>query len=132
MRLATQIGSSLAGVLYILDEPSIGLHQKDNARLICSAAPVRDGGNSVLVIEHDPETILAADYVIDMGPAAGVLGGEVIAQGTPAELSRDLAHSPDAIYPARWRFSAAVAAQRYRRFFAHHQRQPTQFKKSHG
>ena len=76
-------------MLYILDEPSIGLHQKDNGRLILLLQRLRDGGNSVLVIEHDPETILAADYVIDMGPAAGVLGGEVIAQGTPAELSRD-------------------------------------------
>jgi len=89
VRLATQIGSSLAGVLYILDEPSIGLHQKDNARLISLLKQLRDAGNSVLVVEHDPETILAADYVIDMGPGAGVLGGEVIAQGTPAELQRD-------------------------------------------
>jgi excinuclease ABC subunit A len=70
----------LAGVLYILDEPSIGLHQKDNARLILLLKQLRDAGNSVLVIEHDPETILAADYVIDMGPGAGVLGGE----GLPA------------------------------------------------
>ena len=89
VRLATQIGSSLAGVLYILDEPSIGLHQKDNGRLIMLLKQLRDAGNSVLVVEHDRETILAADYVIDMGPGAGVFGGKVIARGTPAELQRD-------------------------------------------
>ncbi|MBM2803681.1 MAG: excinuclease subunit [Deltaproteobacteria bacterium] len=88
VRLATQIGASLAGVLYILDEPSIGLHQKDNARLVSLLKQLRDAGNSVLVVEHDPETIVAADYVIDMGPGAGVLGGEAITQGTPAQLQR--------------------------------------------
>ena len=89
VRLATQIGTSLAGVLYILDEPSIGLHQKDNERLIGLLRQLRDGGNTVLVVEHDPETILAADYVIDMGPGAGVNGGEVVAHGTPAELQEN-------------------------------------------
>jgi excinuclease ABC subunit A len=89
VRLATQVGSSMAGVLYILDEPSIGLHQKDNERLIALLRQLRDVGNSVIVVEHDPETILAADYVIDMGPGAGVNGGHVVARGTPAELQRD-------------------------------------------
>jgi excinuclease ABC subunit A len=86
IRLATQIGSSLVGVLYILDEPSIGLHQRDNARLLQTLKHLRDIGNTVLVVEHDEETILEADYVIDMGPGAGVHGGEVVAQGTPAEV----------------------------------------------
>ena len=86
IRLATQIGSSLVGVLYILDEPSIGLHQRDNARLLKTLMHLRDLGNTVLVVEHDEETILEADHVIDMGPGAGVHGGEVVAQGTPAEI----------------------------------------------
>lgn len=89
VRLATQIGSSLAGVLYILDEPSVGLHQSDNARLLALLKQLRDQGNSVIVVEHDPETILAADHVIDMGPGAGDQGGEIVAQGTPQELARD-------------------------------------------
>jgi excinuclease ABC subunit A len=86
IRLATQIGSSLVGVLYILDEPSIGLHQRDNARLLATLKRLRDIGNTVLVVEHDEETILEADHLIDMGPGAGVHGGEVVAQGTPAEV----------------------------------------------
>ncbi|MEA3464904.1 MAG: excinuclease ABC subunit UvrA [Thermodesulfobacteriota bacterium] len=86
IRLATQIGSSLMGVLYILDEPSIGLHQRDNRRLLNTLIRLRDLGNTVLVVEHDEETIMAADYVLDMGPAAGVLGGEVVAQGTPQQI----------------------------------------------
>ena len=86
IRLASQIGSGLTGVLYVLDEPSIGLHQRDNARLLVSLKGLRDLGNSVLVVEHDEEAILTADYVIDMGPAAGVHGGEVIAQGTAADI----------------------------------------------
>lgn len=86
IRLASQIGSGLTGVLYVLDEPSIGLHQRDNSRLLETLRRLRDLGNSVLVVEHDEEAILTADYVIDMGPAAGVHGGEVIAQGAPAEI----------------------------------------------
>ena len=86
IRLASQIGSGLTGVLYVLDEPSIGLHQRDNARLLTSLQGLRDLGNSVLVVEHDEEAILAADYVIDMGPAAGVHGGEVVAQGSPQDI----------------------------------------------
>jgi excinuclease ABC subunit A len=89
IRLATQIGSSLVGVLYILDEPSIGLHQRDNARLLDTLKHLRDIGNTVLVVEHDEETILEADHLIDMGPGAGVHGGEVVAQGTPAEVMRN-------------------------------------------
>ena len=89
IRLATQIGSSLVGVLYILDEPSIGLHQRDNARLLETLKRLRDLGNTVLVVEHDEETILEADHLIDMGPGAGVHGGEVVAQGTPAEVMKD-------------------------------------------
>jgi excinuclease ABC subunit A len=86
IRLASQIGSGLTGVLYVLDEPSIGLHQRDNARLLVSLKGLRDLGNSVLVVEHDEEAILTADYVIDMGPAAGVHGGEIIAQGTAQDI----------------------------------------------
>ncbi|RJO63051.1 MAG: excinuclease ABC subunit UvrA [Myxococcales bacterium] len=86
IRLATQIGSSLVGVLYILDEPSIGLHQRDNNRLLSTLFHLRDQGNTVIVVEHDEDTILAADHVVDMGPGAGQQGGEVVAQGTPAEI----------------------------------------------
>ncbi|MBI3247079.1 MAG: excinuclease ABC subunit UvrA [Deltaproteobacteria bacterium] len=83
IRLATQIGSGLSGVLYVLDEPSIGLHQRDTARLLAALRRLRDQGNSVVVVEHDRETILAADYLIDLGPGAGEQGGEVLAAGTP-------------------------------------------------
>ncbi len=86
IRLATQIGSRLTGVLYVLDEPSIGLHQRDNARLLETLLRLRDQGNTVVVVEHDPDVIRAADHVIDMGPGAGVHGGEVVAVGSPAEL----------------------------------------------
>ncbi len=89
IRLATQIGSKLMGVLYVLDEPSIGLHQRDNARLIATLQGMRDLGNTVLVVEHDEETIRAADWVIDLGPGAGVHGGEVIAAGTPESVETD-------------------------------------------
>lgn len=87
IRLATQIGSGLQGVLYVLDEPSIGLHQRDNERLITTLKRLRDIGNSVLVVEHDEETIRVSDHVLDIGPGAGVHGGEVIAQGTPDEVA---------------------------------------------
>ena len=89
IRLATQVGSSLMGVLYILDEPSIGLHPRDNARLLESLFRLRDLGNSVLVVEHDEATIRAADWVIDMGPGAGIHGGAIVAQGTPDEIAAD-------------------------------------------
>ncbi len=89
IRLATQIGSSLMGVLYILDEPSIGLHQRDNMKLIQTLKNLRDIGNTVIVVEHDEETMLAADYIVDIGPAAGIHGGEVVFSGTPDELLKD-------------------------------------------
>lgn len=86
IRLATQIGSSLVGVLYILDEPSIGLHQRDNRKLIDTLLRLRDNGNTVIVVEHDEETMRAADYIVDVGPRAGVHGGEIVAAGTPEEV----------------------------------------------
>ena len=86
IRLASQIGSGLSGVLYVLDEPSIGLHQRDNERLLHTLQKLRDLGNTVIVVEHDEEAILIADHVIDIGPGAGINGGEIIAQGTPAEI----------------------------------------------
>ena len=88
VRLATQIGSQLRGVLYVLDEPSIGLHARDNDRLLNTLAQLRDMGNTILVVEHDLETIQRADYVVDLGPAAGRLGGQVVATGVPAEIGR--------------------------------------------
>jgi len=89
IRLATQIGSQLVGVLYILDEPSIGLHQRDNNRLINTLTKLRDLGNTVIVVEHDRDTILQADYVVDLGPGAGISGGEVVAAGPPAEIANN-------------------------------------------
>src|SRR5690606_22334310 len=87
IRLASQIGSGLTGVLYVLDEPSIGLHQRDNDRLLQTLKNLRDQGNSVIVVEHDEEAIREADYVFDIGPGAGVHGGQVVAHGTPAEVA---------------------------------------------
>jgi excinuclease ABC subunit A len=89
IRLASQIGSGLTGVLYVLDEPSIGLHQRDNDRLLTTLKNLRDAGNTVLVVEHDEDAIREADYVFDMGPGAGVHGGHVVARGTPAEIAAD-------------------------------------------
>ena len=89
IRLATQIGSSLSGVLYVLDEPSIGLHQRDNEKLISTLIDLRNIGNTVLVVEHDEDTMLASDYIIDMGPRAGVHGGEIVATGTPDEIKNN-------------------------------------------
>ena len=86
IRLATQIGSHLTGVLYVLDEPSIGLHQRDNHKLISTLKNMRDLGNSLIVVEHDEETMMESDYIIDIGPGAGLHGGEVVAMGTPQEL----------------------------------------------
>ena len=86
IRLATQIGSRLTGVLYVLDEPSIGLHQRDNQKLINSLLEMRDLGNSLIVVEHDTDTMLQADYLIDIGPGAGEHGGTVVAAGTPKEV----------------------------------------------
>src|SRR6478609_1665489 len=89
IRLASQLGSELSGVMYVLDEPSIGLHQRDNLRLISTLRRLRDLGNSVIVVEHDAETIEAADHVVDFGPGAGKQGGRVIAEGTPEQLKAD-------------------------------------------
>ncbi|MCR5264841.1 MAG: excinuclease ABC subunit UvrA [Clostridiales bacterium] len=87
IRLATQIGSALMGVLYVLDEPSIGLHQRDNGKLINTLKSLRDMGNSLIVVEHDEETMLESDYIVDIGPGAGIHGGRIVAQGTPAEVA---------------------------------------------
>ena len=110
IRLATQIGSSLVGVLYILDEPSIGLHQRDNSKLIGTLKRLRDLGNTVIVVEHDEETMENADYILDIGPGAGIHGGRVVAQGTPNEIMRD----PDSITGAylSGRKRIAVPAER--------------------
>lgn len=111
IRLATQIGSSLSGVLYILDEPSIGLHQRDNDRLIATLKILRDLGNTVVVVEHDMDTIRAADYLVDMGPAAGLLGGTVTAKGTPAEV----AANPDSLTGMYLSGKRAIVAPEKRR-----------------
>ncbi len=86
IRLASQIGAGLVGVMYVLDEPSIGLHQRDNERLLKTLFHLRDLGNTVIVVEHDEDAIRSADYVLDIGPGAGVHGGYIIAQGTPEEV----------------------------------------------
>jgi excinuclease ABC subunit A len=111
IRLATQIGSGLQGVLYILDEPSIGLHQRDNARLLETLIKLRDLGNTVLVVEHDADTIRAADYVIDMGPRAGELGGQVVAVGTPKEIEAN----PKSLTGAYLSGEKAIEAPKHRR-----------------
>jgi excinuclease ABC subunit A len=110
IRLATQIGSQLTGVLYVLDEPSIGLHQRDNARLLATLEGMRDLGNTLLVVEHDHETMLAADWIIDLGPGAGEHGGRVVAEGTPEEVMRH----PDSLTGGylSGRLSIEVPAQR--------------------
>jgi len=102
IRLASQIGSGLTGVMYVLDEPSIGLHQRDNSRLLNTLKRLRDMGNSVIVVEHDEDAILCADYVVDMGPGAGEHGGNIIAQGTPSEVCANL-HSLTGDYLMRRR-----------------------------
>ena len=99
IRLATQIGSQLVNVLYILDEPSIGLHQADNARLINSLKNLRDASNSIIVVEHDKEMMLEADHIVDIGPKAGRKGGEVVFSGTPAEMLKGRPRSHRATIP---------------------------------
>ncbi|KAA8997914.1 excinuclease ABC subunit UvrA [Paenibacillus spiritus] len=111
IRLATQIGSSLMGVLYILDEPSIGLHQRDNDRLISTLGHMRDLGNTLIVVEHDEDTMLAADYIIDIGPGAGIHGGRVMAQGTPQEIMQD-SNSLTGEYLSGRRFIPVPSARR--------------------
>ena len=110
IRLATQIGAGLVGVLYILDEPSIGLHQRDNDRLLHTLAGLRDLGNSVLVVEHDADTIRHADYILDLGPGAGVCGGELVAAGTLAEV---LAH-PQSLTAKYLRGELSIPIPRHR------------------
>jgi len=103
IRLATQIGSALTGVLYILDEPSIGLHQRDNSKLIATLKNLRDLGNSVIVVEHDEETMAESDYIVDIGPGAGIHGGEIVAAGTPAEVAANEASVTGAFLSGRRR-----------------------------
>ncbi|HXN15275.1 MAG TPA: excinuclease ABC subunit UvrA, partial [Usitatibacter sp.] len=117
IRLASQIGSGLTGVMYVLDEPSIGLHQRDNARLIETLKRLRDLGNSVIVVEHDEEAIGAADHVVDMGPGAGVHGGEIVAQGSPADIARHPASLTGQYLSGRK--SIALPARRRRAEAAH-------------
>jgi excinuclease ABC subunit A len=112
IRLASQIGSGLTGVMYVLDEPSIGLHQRDNARLIGTLKHLRDLGNSVLVVEHDEDMIRAADHVIDMGPGAGVHGGRVMAQGTPADIAASTESLTGAYLGRRLQIEVGTAAGR--------------------
>ena len=112
IRLATQIGSNLTGVLYVLDEPSIGLHQRDNRKLLATLGRLRDLGNTVVVVEHDEETIRTADYVVDLGPGAGDLGGHVIFQGTPADLISNGNGSLTGAYLAGHHCVATPAARR--------------------
>ncbi len=109
IRLASQIGSGLTGVMYVLDEPSIGLHQRDNARLIATLKRLRDLGNTVLVVEHDEDAIRAADHVVDMGPGAGAHGGEVVAQGMPADIERAPASLTGAYLAGRRRIEVPAA-----------------------
>jgi excinuclease ABC subunit A len=113
IRLATQIGANLTGVLYVLDEPSIGLHQRDNRKLLATLARLRDLGNTVIVVEHDEETIRTADYVIDLGPGAGEHGGHVIFQGTPAELMAN--HADTSLTGAYLTGARAIATPKARR-----------------
>ena len=111
IRLATQIGSGLMGVLYVLDEPSIGLHQRDNARLISTLKHLRDLGNTVLVVEHDEDTIRTADYLLDIGPGAGIHGGKVVAAGTPAEVAKN----PDSVTGAYLQGNKVIPTPKKRR-----------------
>ena len=112
IRLASQLGSELSGVIYVLDEPSIGLHQRDNQRLIGTLRRLRDLGNTVLVVEHDEETIRAADHVVDFGPGAGHLGGRVMFSGTPAELTRDPKSLTGAYLSGRAKIATPRASER--------------------
>src|SRR3979411_2132814 len=112
IRLATQIGSALGGVLYLLDEPSIGLHQRDNQRLIATLRRLRDLGNTVIVVEHDEETIRAADHVVDFGPGAGRLRGKVMFSGSPSDLEKDPSSLTGAYLAKREHVAAPRATRR--------------------
>ncbi len=111
IRLASQIGSRLVGTLYILDEPTIGLHQRDNAKLIKTLQDLRDLGNTIIVVEHDEDTIRASDYLVDIGPAAGVHGGQVVAQGPIPEILKD----PETKFARRCNICAARNLSRCRK-----------------
>ena len=100
IRLASQIGAGLVGVMYILDEPSIGLHQRDNERLLKTLFHLKELGNTVIVVEHDEEAIRSADHIIDVGPGAGIHGGEIVASGTLPDILSSEAQSPGSFYPA--------------------------------
>ena len=112
IRLATQVGSKLTGVLYVLDEPSIGLHPRDNLRLLATLFAMRDLGNTVLVVEHDEETIRSADHVVDMGPGAGVKGGEVVFSGSPEALLTDAASLTGAYLSGAQQYSGSEARRK--------------------
>ena len=111
IRLATQIGSGLVGVAYILDEPSIGLHQRDNDKLLGTLKHLRDLGNTVIVVEHDEDTMLAADYIVDIGPGAGEHGGEVIAEGTAEEIMQVPESITGAYLSGRIQYTGSGGAQ---------------------
>jgi excinuclease ABC subunit A len=116
IRLASQLGSELSGVMYVLDEPSIGLHPRDNARLVATLRHLRDLGNTVLVVEHDEETIRAADHVVDFGPGAGHMGGKVIAEGTPEEIERNPASITGAYLSGRSRIEVPATRRKPKGF----------------
>jgi len=120
IRLATQIGSKLAGVLYVLDEPSIGLHQRDNRRLLASLIKMRDLGNTVLVVEHDEETILSSDWVVDMGPGAGINGGQVVFSGSPEDLQRDKNSLTGQYLSGKKRIDIPLRRRKFDRFITVH------------
>ncbi len=132
IRLASQIGSGLVGVMYILDEPSIGLHQRDNQRLLDTLVNLRDLGNTVIVVEHDEEAIRQADYVVDLGPGAGVHGGRVVAQGTAARGRRSSGfdHGPVSERPPPHRDSEDSARRRSQAHAASHRRHRQQLEES--
>ena len=120
IRLATQIGSGLVGVLYILDEPSIGLHQRDNARLLSTLKGMRDLGNTLIVVEHDEETMLSADYIVDIGPGAGEHGGEVVAEGTPQDIMENEASITGQFLSGKRRIPVPQARRQSGRFLRIH------------
>lgn len=129
IRIATQLGSQLSGIVYILDEPSIGLHQRDNDRLIGTLLRLRDQDNTVLVVEHDHDTMLASDYIIDMGPAAGVLGGSVIASGTPQEIQKNKASLTGAYLAGRRAITTPSKRRQPKGFITVHDVQANNLKK---
>ena len=126
IRLASQVGAGLVGVLYILDEPSIGLHPRDNDRLIATLQRLRDVGNTVIVVEHDEDTMRAADHLVDFGPGPGVKGGEVVAQGSPATVAASAASLTGAYLAGRIASTIPSTAQAALRSLDHDRRGKTQ------